>query len=156
MESTDLSGMSPEDAREYVLRCATHLHSIKRERTQLRKSFEQWGQRAQLALDAGETELYNEALSQCRALTEKHEALGAEEAELERDVAKMKENLRTVRIAGERTVDPDALLRSLESVVGENHGLEHDMKNAELDVELEALKRKLAEQEPDAADRDDT
>ncbi len=155
METTDLSGMSPEDAREYVLRCATQLHSIKRERAQLRKSFEEWERRARLAQEAGRTELYDEALSQCRAFTEKHEALGVEEAELAHDVAVMKENLRSVNIAGERTVDPDALLRNLESVVGEHHALENEMRSAELDVELEALKRKLADEENQAPGQDE-
>ena len=147
MNDTDLSNLTPEEAREYVLAFLTTLKQTAAQRIAVAADLETWRGRAKLAQEKGAADLAAKAATVVAGLEQKLAALEAEESELCLTVTTLKENLRRLEVAGPRLVDTDRLQAELDMAVGEEKAAElrtdKAIREAQAQAELEALKRKL-------------
>jgi phage shock protein A len=147
MEDTDLSNMSPGDAREYVLAFLTALKQTTIQKRQVEQELETWRGRIQLAQDRAAADLAARAAGVVSQLEAKLATLAAEEAELDGKARTLKENLRRLEITGRRLVDTDLLQAELDLAVGEDKAAEIEtdraLRKAQADAALEELKRRM-------------
>jgi phage shock protein A len=144
IEAPDLSDLDPKDAKRIVLDYITSLRKTRAKREQLRTEFEQWERRHELATENGETELAQEALSRARNAVSEHERLGSEERELEVATENLKKQLRVLAGRPRRSINADALLSQLESVVGTDYETKASIDESGIEQELEQLKKRLS------------
>jgi hypothetical protein len=147
IEAPDLTDLDPKDAKRIVIDYITTLKKTRSKREELRQEFEKWEKRHTLASERGESELAAEALSRAKSAVEEHERLGAEERELEVVVEHLQGQLRALSGRPRRTVDADALLASLEGVVGTDNQTKETIRDLDAEAELEKLKKKLSSEE---------
>ncbi|MFP4643307.1 MAG: PspA/IM30 family protein [Spirochaetales bacterium] len=145
----DLSGMTRAQAQEYV---QSYVSSLKKLQKQLREAEEQlqlWQKRARLAYDRSDRELARVALEKWEAAKAEVQRLRNEEQGLARTVDLLKQNYQKLKRAPELSVDANALNEQLEQVVGssESRRTERELKNIDLDSELENLKRKMNQED---------
>ena len=147
MEDTDLSNLTPQDAREYVLAFLTTLKQTSRQREQAAQELEAWRSRLKLAEEKGTADLASKAASVVRGLEAKHATLVAEEEELTAKVEILKQNLRRVEVTGTRLVDTDLLQAELDMAVGEEtkaaQATDEALRDAQANSALDELKKKL-------------
>lgn len=142
---TDLSGMDPDDAREYITQYIITLQKTRADLTLLRKDLETWSRRASLAAEKGREDLKAEALKRCLELTEKEKALATEELSLTEDVETMQSQLDWLKRQPKMSVNAGLLLEQLQQVVGEEHLTSARFRETEADAALAELKQKLGE-----------
>jgi len=147
MNDTDLSNLSPEEAREYVLAFLTTLKQTAAQRIAVTKDLETWRARVALAQQKGAADLAAKAGAVVTGLEQKLSALDSEESELELTVQTLKQNLRRLEAMGRRLVDTDLLQAELDLAVGEEKAAEirtdKALREAQAQADLEALKKKL-------------
>lgn len=147
MSDTDLTGLSLDEARDYVLAHITTLKQTKRQREQVDADIALWQERSRLAADRGAMDLSEKATAVVAQLTAKKTTLEGEERQLETTVTLLKENLRKRLVMGERLVDTDRLLAELEMAVGEDKANElatdRALNEAKAQAALDELKKKL-------------
>lgn len=147
MEDTDLSNLSPEAAREYVLAFLTALKQTTIQRRQVEQELDTWRGRLKLAQDRGAADLAGKAQGIVGGLEGKLATLAAEESDLEGKARILKENLRRVQMTGTRLVDTDLLQAELDMAVGEDKAAEiatdQALRSTQADAALQELKRKL-------------
>ncbi len=143
MLDTDLEGLNPREAAEYVLSFIATLKKTEKDLSAAREEAELWARRVALARDKGETALADQAQARLDQAQAKQAGLDAEAAELRGKVAVLKEKLTMLRMRGERSVDTDLLLAQLQMLVGEKDALKETFKEQEAAQGLEELKRKM-------------
>jgi hypothetical protein len=147
MDDTDLTNLTPQDAREYVLAFLTTLKQTARQREQVEQEMETWRTRLKLAQDRGAADLAGKASGVLAQLEGKLATLEAEESELAGKVDALKQNLRRLEVTGQRLVDTDLLQAQLDMAVGEDKAAElktdQALKDAQAQTALEELKKKL-------------
>jgi phage shock protein A len=140
----DLEGLSKEEARAYVAQFVQSLQMVRKDRAEKEAEFEKWKSRTRLAADRGETELAKEALRRAEEVQSTLPKLKREQAELEFKVTELKRRLQNLQRQPELTVNADALLDQLQTVVGKDHPTNEAITEAEAEVALEELRRKMA------------
>ena len=140
----DLEGLSPEEARAYVTQFVASLRITRTAREGVERELAEWKRRAALALERGDTRLAEEAVARAGTEHRRLLELKREEHELDFKVVELKRRLGRLSAQPERSVDTDALLEQLTSVVGEDAGTRHAIAEAEAEAALEALKRRMA------------
>jgi phage shock protein A len=147
MDDTDLSSLSPEAAREYVLAHITSLKTTRRQREQIEADISLWQERSRLAADRGAADLSEKAATVVSQLQAKRAPLETEERELGALVVRLKESLKERLIKGERLVDTDRLLAELEMAVGEEKATEIEtdraLNESRAQTALDELKKKM-------------
>jgi len=144
---TDLSGMDPQAAKEYVLAFITSLKQTQRQKETQIKDKTLWQERVEFAKQRNESDLAFKAEERVSQIQAKIDTLKQEETELKNKVAIMKQELKRLIASPTFTVDADLLLAQLEMIVGEPDKTAEAFKEEEAKAELEKLKKKIKEEE---------
>jgi hypothetical protein len=145
MLDTDLEGLNPQEAAEYVFAFITSLKKTEKDLALAGEDVELWAGRVSLAREKGESALADQAQSRLTDAQAKKTRLETEAWELETKVAVLKEKLVKIRMLGTRSVDTDLLLAQLQMLAGEKDALKETFKEQEAAQKLEELKRKSAD-----------
>ena len=150
MESeTDLTGLDPAAAREYVLGYITALRITAKKRQRLEVSLKTWEERIKQATDAGNETLRAAARNQMQRIQDGLGRVASEESELTAQVAVMKRHLKSMQHGPVVNADAEALLAQLQSITGEPDTLKADLDRLgaeqRADAELEVLKRRMGQ-----------
>ena len=150
MDDTDLSGLDPAAARDYVHGFVTTLRLTVKRRQQLASERQTWEERVQRAVAAGDDRLRDAARDRLRRVQEDFGRVVAEEAELRAQVEVLKRQLLRIRATAATTVDTEQLLAQLQEMVGEHDTLKEDLDRLSAEqraaAELESLKRRMRPQ----------
>ncbi len=132
----DLTGMTMDQAREYV---AAHLESLKlteKKLAELDAEIAKWRDRVALARGKGTEDLAQAAEAEAARLEADRERIGAEAAELRAQIDSMRRQLGSLP-AKERSVDPDLLEQELLIASGRMPGEEDAVKTERAFAALE-------------------
>jgi phage shock protein A len=143
MLDTDLDGLDPRQAREYVLGFITTLKQTEKAVFAAEEEANLWTRRVALAAAKGDAVLTAQAQARLSDAVAKKARLEAELADLKTKVSVLKDKLVRIRMTGGRLVDTDLLLAQLQMVVGPKDELAGMMKNEETNAALDALKKKM-------------
>ena len=144
MLDTDIEGLDPKAATEYVL---AFVSTMKRTETELARNAEEiatWTRRVALAAEKGDASLADQARAKLAEIEGKRTALQAELADLRLKVGILKDKLQRLRGRFQRSVDPDVLLAELEMLAGKKDPLAERFKAEEAGAKVEELKKKMA------------
>jgi hypothetical protein len=140
---TDISGMDPVAAQEYVVSFITALKTTQKQRQGLEEEKKLWQERVALAQAKQQAELAAQAQNRVTEIQAKITGLEAEERELERKVVILKTELQKMAGKPAMSVDADRLLADLEMIVGEPDKTREAFKEEETNAELQKLKDRL-------------
>ena len=147
---TDLTGLDPAAAREYVHGYITALRLTAKKRQRLEASRHTWEERIKHAAEAGSTTLRDAARGELERIQDSLGRIAAEEAELGAQVEVMKRHLKSMRPATAVNVDAEQLLEQLQSLTGEPDTLKADLDRLSAErratKELESLKRRMQQE----------
>lgn len=147
MDDSDLSGLDPAAAREYVHGFVTTLRLTVKRRQQLESERQTWEDRVRRAAAAGDDRLRDAARDRLRRVQEDCGRVAAEEAELRPQVEVLQRQLLRIRATAATTVDTEQLLAQLQEMVGEHDTLKEDLDRLSAEqraaAELESLKRRM-------------
>ncbi len=143
MLDTDLEGLGPKEAAEYVLAFITTLKQTEKALEAAQEESNLWTRRVSLAQSRGDADLAAQAMARLSDATAKQSKLEAELADLKSKVSVLKEKLTRIRMAGVKLVDADLLLAQLQMVAGKKDELAHTMKQEEAGAALDELKKKM-------------
>ena len=143
MLDTDLEGLGPKEASEYVLRFITTLKQTEKAVAAAQEETNLWTRRVVLARSKGDEGLAAQAQARLSDATARQAALETELADLKAKVSVLKEKLTRIRMTGVKLVDADLLLAQLEMLAGKKDELAHTMKQEEASAALEELKKKM-------------
>jgi hypothetical protein len=143
MLDTDLEGLGPKEASEYVLAFITTLKKTEKDAQAAEDDIVLWTRRVALAQSRGDAALAGEAQKRLDEAVAKKTGLDAELLDLKAKVATLKEKLMRIRMTGGKLVDADLLLAQLQMVVGEKDQLADTMKKEEANLALDELKKKM-------------
>lgn len=146
MIDTDIEGLGPQEASDYVLAFITTLKRTEKALSASEEEVSLWTRRVALARSSGNEALAVQAEQRLTEETGKKAALEAELADLKAKVAVLKAKLVRLRMSGGRLVDTDLLLAQLEMVVGKKDDLSRLMKEEESKQALDELKKKMGPQ----------
>ena len=118
MRETDIEGLDPKDAAQYVLAHITTLKQTEKDLARLEEESVTWSRRVQLAESRGEVELAAQARVRLDEIQAKKAGAAAELADLRRTVSTLKDKLARLQRGVTRSVDTDLLLAELEMLVG--------------------------------------
>jgi phage shock protein A len=144
MLDTDIEGLDPKAATEYVL---AFVSTMKRTETEIARNAEEiatWTRRVGLATEKGDAPLADQARARLAEIEGKKTALQSELADLSMKVDILKEKLQRLRGRFQRSVDPDVLLAELEMLAGKKDPLSDRFKAEEAGAKVEELKKKMA------------
>ncbi len=147
MLDTDIEGLGPKEAAEYVLAFIATLKQTSREIERTGEEVSLWKRRVALAREKGETELASQAETRVTELEQKKARLESERQDLSRKVTVLKDKLQRIRMTGTRLVDTDRLLAELQMLAGEKDTLGFSLKDEEAKAELEKLKKRMSGQQ---------
>ncbi|HUI72693.1 MAG TPA: hypothetical protein VL354_19380 [Spirochaetia bacterium] len=145
MIDTDIDGLGPKEASEYVLAFITTLKQTDKALAASEEEVALWTRRVALARSKGDEALAGQAEIRLAEVTAKKASLEAELADLRAKVSVLKEKLARLRLTGGRSVDTDLLLAQLEMVVGKKDKLDSRMKQEESRAALDELKKKMGQ-----------
>jgi hypothetical protein len=140
MLDTDIEGLDPRQAAEYVLAFLTTLKQTEKALAAAQEDANLWTRRVTLARSKGDEGLATQAQGRLSDATAKQAQL---ETDLRAKVAVLKEKLTRLRMTGVKLVDADLLLAQLQMVVGDKDTLGDAMKKEEASAALDALKKKM-------------
>jgi phage shock protein A len=143
MLDTDLEGLDPRQASEYVLAFITTLKQTEKALAAAQEDANLWTRRVSLARSKGDEALAAQAEARLSDVTAKQAQLESELADLRAKVSVLKEKLTRIRMTGTKLVDADLLLAQLQMVVGKKDTLGDAMKNEEANAALDELKKKM-------------
>jgi phage shock protein A len=143
MLDTDLEGLGPKEAAEYVLAFITTLKQTEKALEAAQEDTNVWTRRVSLAQAKGDAGLAAQATARLSDATAKQSKLEAELADLRAKVSVLKEKLTRIRMAGVKLVDADLLLAQLQMVTGKKDELARTMKQEEAGAALDELKKKM-------------
>jgi predicted nuclease with TOPRIM domain len=144
MLDTDIEGLDPKTATEYVL---AFVSTMKRTETELARYAEEiatWTRRVGLATEKGDASLAEQARAKLAEIEGKKTALLSELTDLRLKVDILKDKLQRLRGRFQRSVDPDVLLAELEMLVGKKDPLADRFKVEEAEAKVAELKKKMA------------
>jgi phage shock protein A len=144
MQDTDIEGLDPQNAAEYVLAFVTTLKKTEMDLASAAEDATKWTRRVTLAVEKGEEELAGLARAKLAEVEGKKAALETELADLRLKVVILKEKLQRLRRRFQKSVDTDVLLAELEMLVGKKDTLAETFKAEEAGVKVEELKKKMA------------
>ena len=142
MRDTDIEGMDPGQASEYVLAFVTTLKQTEKALADATEETNLWTRRVALARGKGDEGLAAQAQARASDALARQSGLETELADLRATVAVLKDKLARVRMTGGRLVNADLLLAQLQMVVGEKDALGDAMKKEEANAALDELKKK--------------
>jgi phage shock protein A len=143
MVDTDIEGLEPKQAAEYVLAFLTTLKQTEKALAAAEEAENLWTRRVALARSKGEEGLAIQAQARLSDATAKRAQLGTELEDLRAKVVVLKDKLTRLRMTGARLVDVDLLLAQLQMVTGPKDELAHAMKKEEASAALDELKKKM-------------
>jgi phage shock protein A len=143
MLDTDLEGLDPQQAKEYVLSFITTLKQTEKALASATEEANLWTRRVTLARSTGDEALASQAQARLSDAVAKQTALETELADLRAKVVILKEKLTMIRMKGVRLVDTDLLLAQLTMLAGPRDELAGAMKKEETNAALDALKKKM-------------
>ena len=143
MLDTDLEGLGPKEAAEYVLAFITTLKQTEKALEAAQEDTNVWTRRVSLAQGKGAAGLAAQAMARLSDAVAKQSTLEAELADLRSKVSVLKEKLTRIRMAGVKLVDADLLLAQLQMAAGKRDDLAHTMKQEEAGAALDELKKKM-------------
>jgi hypothetical protein len=143
MIDTDIEGLGPKEAFEYVLAFITTLKKTEKDVQTAAEDVALWTRRVALAQSKGDAALTAEAQKRLDEAAAKKAGLDEELLDLKAKVNTLKEKLVRIRMTGGRLVDADLLLAQLQMVVGEKDQLANTMKKEEANAALDELKKKM-------------
>ncbi|HEY9593919.1 MAG TPA: hypothetical protein VHE79_05550 [Spirochaetia bacterium] len=143
MLDTDIEGLNPEQATEYVLAFITTMKQTEKALAEAVEDEGLWTRRVTLARSRGEEGLAAQAQARLSDATAKRSQLETELEDLRRKVAVLKEKLTRLRMTGGRLVDVDLLLAQLQMLAGPKDELSAEMKKEEASAALDELKKKM-------------
>jgi hypothetical protein len=143
MKDTDIEGLGPEDARQYVLHFITSLKTTRAQRRKLTEELALWRRRVALSAEKKAPDLEAEAVRRVGELEAREAELAAEENALSLKVAILKEKLAALRLRAETRVDADRLLAELKLLAPPRDNLAEALKDTEADRLLAELKERL-------------
>ena len=142
MLDTDIEGLNPAQASEYVLAFITTLKQTEKAVAAAQEDANLWTRRVTLARSHCEEALAAQAQARLSDATAKQSKLETELADLKAKVAVLKDKLTRLRMTGAKLVDADLLLAQLQMVVGKKDELGEAMKDEEAKAALDELKKK--------------
>ncbi len=148
MVDTDIDGLGPKDAYQYVLAFITTLKQTEKALANADQDVATWTRRVELATAKGDQVLVTAAQTRLAEVTARKTQLEAELADLRATVSVLKEKLKRRIATGDpsgRLVDADLLLAQLQMVVGPQDELSKTMKHEEANAALDELKRRMGE-----------
>jgi len=145
MLDTDIDGLDPAQASEYVLAFVTTLKQTEKALAEAAEDTNLWTRRVTLARSRGDEGLAAQAQARLSDATAKQSQLELELEDLKRKVAVLRDKLVRLKMTGGRLVNTDLLLAELQMVVGEKDTLADAMKQQEADAALDELKKKSTE-----------
>jgi hypothetical protein len=145
MLDTDLEGLGPKEASDYVLAFITTLKQTEKALAAAGEESNLWMRRVTLARSRGEEGLAAQAQARQSDAVARQAALETELADLKAKVSVLKEKLTRIRMTGGKLVDADLLLAQLEMAVGPRDELSRTMKKEEASAALDELKKKMRE-----------
>jgi phage shock protein A len=148
MQDTDIEGLEPKDATEYVLAFVATLKKTEMDLARVYEDIATWSRRVALATEKGEAELAGQARARLAEIEGKKSALETELADLRLKVGILKEKLQHIRTRFKKSVDTDVLLAELEMLVGKKDTLAETFKAEEAGAKVEELKRKMTDGAP--------
>lgn len=140
----DITGMSPSDARDYVLSITAHLKQAEADLSAADEEVKLWSGRIVLADEKGLTDLKTQAEAKRAEAVDRRTKLELEVWEFRDGVQKLKKQLQMLPLT-QRTVNTEALLDNLAHLGGPLDQVTPAVKRAEADDALAALKKRLAE-----------
>jgi hypothetical protein len=143
MLDTDIEGLGPKEAAEYVLAFVTTLKQTEKDVARLDEEIATWTRRVGLAGSAGDAGLSAAATARLEEIRGKKAARETELADLRMKVSILKDKLTRLRMMPARSVDTDLLLAQLEMVAGKKDALSESFKDEEAKAKLEELKKKM-------------
>jgi len=143
----DLDGLSVADARAYVAEFIAAKKQTERDRAAKEEELELWKKRTRLATEKGEVALARESLARAEEVHQEVSRLKREERSLDFKVTELKRRLKGLEVQPEFTVNAGALLEQLEGIVGADHETNDALKEAEAELALEELRRKMKAEE---------
>jgi phage shock protein A len=146
-DDTDIRGMGPEEARDYVLAFITSLKETQRQKEKCLEDLKLWQDRLRMAQNNSRPDLIRASEARILELRDQAARLNEEEKELSSKVTRLKEKMKELKIRFQFSVDTDLLLADLNMLVGEKDITEEKFKEEEARIELNELKRKLKEKE---------
>ena len=144
MQDTDIEGLEPKAAAEYVLAFVTTLKKTEMDLVSATEDVTKWTGRVALAVEKGEEELAGLARAKLAEIEGKKAALENELADLRLKVVILKEKLQRLRRRFQKSVDTDVLLAELEMLVGKKDDLADRFKVEEAGAKVEELKKKMS------------
>jgi phage shock protein A len=144
MLDTDLEGLGPKEAQEYVLAFVTTLKQTEKDLARAEEEVATWTKRVALAESRGESSLAAQAKVRLAEEQGRKALREAELAELGMKVSILKEKLARLRMMPIRSIDPDLLLAQLEMVTGKKDELSLSLKEEEAKARLEELKKRMS------------
>ena len=142
MLDTDIEGLNPARASQYVLAFITTLKQTEKALAATQEDSNMWTRRVTLARSRGDEALAAQAQARLSDATAKQSRLETELADLKAKVSVLKDKLTRLRMTGVKLVDADLLLAQLQMVVGKKDELGEAMKNEEAKAALDELKKK--------------
>jgi phage shock protein A len=152
MDDANLSGMSPAQAKEYILNFISTLKVTEKQIQNLDDEIAKWRSRMNLANSKDQDELAQEAEKELNRLLEKQSALAAEAELLKRQIEEMRAQI-PLLAAQQRSIDPVLLEQDLLMAAGYLPGDEEKARNERAfremeqsqtaDAALEELKAKM-------------
>jgi len=136
MEDTNLSGMNPAEAKEYIFNFISTLKLTEKQIQSLDDEIAKWRARTELANSKGQPDLAREAQRELDLLLEKQSALTAEAGLLKQQIEEMRRQI-PLLAARERSIDPDLLEQELLIAVGYLPGDEEKARNERLFRDME-------------------
>ena len=143
MLDTDMEGLDPRQASEYVLAFITTLKQTEKALAAAQEDVSLWSRRVTLARSRGDEGLAAQAQARLADATARQSQLDTDLADLRAKVTLLKEKLTRLRMTGMKLVDADLLLAQLQMVVGKKDALGEAMKNEEAKAALDELKKKM-------------
>jgi phage shock protein A len=143
MLDTDLEGLGPKEASEYVLAFITTLKQTEKALATAQEDTNVWTRRVSLAQARGDADLAAQATARLSDAMAKQSTLESELADLRAKVSVLKEKLTRIRMSGVKLVDVDLLLAQLQLAGGKKDELAHTMKQEEAGAALDELKKKM-------------
>jgi len=128
---TNLSGMSPDQAKEYILNFITTLKLTERQILDLDDEIAKWRSRMNLAGSRDACDLVQEAEKELNRLTEKQQTLKNEAEQLKLQIEEMRRQI-PLLAARQRSIDPDLLEQELLIAAGYLPGDEEKARNERL------------------------
>jgi len=145
MTDTDIEGLGPKEAADYVLAFITTLKQTEKALAASEEDVSLWTRRVTLARSKGDEALAGQAQSRLAEAAAKKASLEAELADLRAKVSVLKGKLARLRATGARSVDTDLLLAQLEMVTGKKDELSNRLKEEESSAALDALKKRMGQ-----------